>query len=75
MHVDVDGDSDSLRNESIQPVGLIVNELVTNAAKHGAGPITVMYKSRDATAKSSFAIRARDCPMVLTQRAICAALV
>jgi two-component sensor histidine kinase len=31
----------------IQPVGLIVNELVTNAAKHGAGTITVTYKGHD----------------------------
>jgi two-component sensor histidine kinase len=48
VRIDVDGNSDSLRTESIQPVGLIVNELVTNAAKHGAGTITVTYKSREA---------------------------
>ncbi len=28
----------------IQPIGLIVNELVTNAAKHGAGRIDVLYE-------------------------------
>jgi two-component sensor histidine kinase len=43
--VEVDGESDLLPTTSIQPVGLIVNELVTNAAKHGAGKINVTYKS------------------------------
>ena len=27
----------------IQPIGLLINELVTNAAKHGAGKIDVIY--------------------------------
>jgi two-component sensor histidine kinase len=30
----------------MQSVGLVVNELVTNAAKHGAGTITVSYVIR-----------------------------
>lgn len=29
----------------IQPIGLIINELVTNAAKHGKGPIKVTFTS------------------------------
>ena len=41
----VNGQDGSLPTTAIQPVGLIVNELVTNAAKHGAGKITVTYKS------------------------------
>ena len=45
--VEVDGEHDLLPTTSIQPVGLIVNELVTNAAKHGAGKINVTYKSGD----------------------------
>ena len=28
----------------IQPIGLLTNELVTNAAKHGAGKVDVIYK-------------------------------
>ena len=28
----------------IQPIGLLTNELVTNAAKHGAGTVKVVYK-------------------------------
>jgi two-component sensor histidine kinase len=40
----VDGDDASLPTTSIQPVGLMVNELVTNAAKHGAGQISVVYR-------------------------------
>jgi two-component sensor histidine kinase len=43
--VEVDGESEMLPTTSIQPVGLIVNELVTNAAKHGAGKINVTYRS------------------------------
>jgi two-component sensor histidine kinase len=46
--VEVDGEADLLPTTSIQPVGLIVNELVTNAAKHGAGVINVTYKAGDA---------------------------
>lgn len=42
--INVEGDSASLPTTSIQPVGLIVNELVTNAAKHGTGPISVVYR-------------------------------
>ena len=45
--VEVDGISDLLPTNSIQPVGLIVNELVTNAAKHGGGRINVTYKAGD----------------------------
>lgn len=44
--IEVVGDEGDLPTTSIQPVGLIVNELVTNAAKHGAGPIEVSYRVR-----------------------------
>jgi two-component sensor histidine kinase len=37
------GDEGNVPTTSIQPIGLIVNELVTNAAKHGAGRIDVSY--------------------------------
>jgi two-component sensor histidine kinase len=40
----VQGDEDVVPTENIQPIGLIVNELVTNAAKHGEGNITVDYR-------------------------------
>jgi len=43
--ITVHGDEGFLPTTAIQPVGLIVNELVTNAAKHGAGHISVTYKS------------------------------
>ncbi|HLZ01692.1 MAG TPA: histidine kinase dimerization/phosphoacceptor domain -containing protein [Bradyrhizobium sp.] len=45
----VDAVDAELPTEQIVPLGLIVNELVTNAAKHGAGNITV--KLEDATSK------------------------
>jgi two-component sensor histidine kinase len=49
--VEVDGEQDFLPTTSIQSVGLIVNELVVNAAKHGAGKINVTYKPGDADRK------------------------
>ena len=44
--VEVDGDEGNVPTTQIQPIGLIVNELVTNAAKHGAGRIDVAYRAR-----------------------------
>lgn len=40
----VDGDEGDVPTASIQPIGLIVNELVTNAAKHGRAPIEVGFE-------------------------------
>lgn len=45
--VEVSGENGFLPTTSIQPLGLIVNELVTNAAKHGSGKISVTYKCQD----------------------------
>ena len=42
--IEVDGENGLLPTTSIQPVGLIVNELVINAAKHGAGKVNVTYR-------------------------------
>jgi len=44
--VEVRGDDGNEPTSHIQPIGLIVNELVTNAAKHGAGRIEVTYRVR-----------------------------
>jgi two-component sensor histidine kinase len=38
----------SIPTERIVPIGLIVNELVTNAAKHGGGRITVAFERASA---------------------------
>lgn len=40
----VEGDEGMVPATSIQPIGLITNELVTNAAKHGAGKIDVAFR-------------------------------
>lgn len=40
----VEGDDAMVPATSIQPIGLITNELVTNAAKHGAGRIDVVFR-------------------------------
>ena len=41
----VEGDEDMVPATSIQPIGLIANEMVTNAAKHGAGRIDVAFRA------------------------------
>ena len=41
----VTGDEDMIPAKSIQAIGLIANELVTNAAKHGAGKIEVAFRT------------------------------
>jgi two-component sensor histidine kinase len=42
--IDVRGDEGDVATARIQPIGLLVNELVTNAAKHGTGKIEVAYR-------------------------------
>lgn len=44
--VEVSGDEGSVPTTWIQPIGLLANELVTNAAKHGTGKVAVIYKSQ-----------------------------
>lgn len=47
----VDGDEAMVPANSIQPIGLITNELVTNAAKHGSGKINVTFRVSPETNK------------------------
>lgn len=47
VQIEVVGENSTLPTTAIQPVGLIVNELVTNAAKHGAGKVTVTYTCQE----------------------------
>ncbi|MBA3667041.1 MAG: GAF domain-containing protein [Sphingomonas sp.] len=42
--ITVQGDEGDVPTIWIQPIGLIVNELVTNAAKHGKGQIDLQYE-------------------------------
>ena len=44
MPIEVSGDEGTVPTTLIQPIGLLTNELVTNAAKHGAGKVEVIYK-------------------------------
>ena len=44
VRVEVRGDEGMVPTTLIQPIGLLTNELVTNAAKHGAGQVDVIYK-------------------------------
>ena len=43
--IEVQGDEGVVPTTRIQPIGLVVNELVTNAAKYGTGRIGVAYRS------------------------------
>ena len=45
----VEGDEANIAADSIQAIGLITNELVTNAAKHGRGKIDVSFRVSDKT--------------------------
>jgi two-component sensor histidine kinase len=42
-NIEVVGTEANVRTTQLQPIGLIVNELVTNAAKHGGGRIKVTF--------------------------------
>lgn len=42
--INVQGDGGAVPMRYLQPIGLLVNELVTNAAKHGSGLIKVAYR-------------------------------
>ena len=46
--IEVSGDEGDVPTRWIQPIGLVVNELVTNAAKHGKGLIEVVYEIGEA---------------------------
>jgi two-component sensor histidine kinase len=45
--ISVDGDEGDVETVHLQPIGLILNELVTNAAKHGAHEIEVSYRIKN----------------------------
>jgi two-component sensor histidine kinase len=44
----VEGTTGIIPRSQIVPIGLLVNELVTNAVKHGTGRIDVMFTGADA---------------------------
>lgn len=58
----VHGDEGRVPTTRIQPIGLMVNELVTNAAKHGAGRINVGYEIRGARHKLSVCDEGKGLP-------------
>jgi two-component sensor histidine kinase len=53
VEVEVTGDEGNVPTTWIQPIGLLTNELVTNAAKHGAGKVAVIYKAEGAARELS----------------------
>jgi len=51
--VEVEGDDGQVPPAALQPIGLIVNELVTNAAKHCDGRIAVLCRIKDGAVELS----------------------
>ena len=45
VNIDVEGDDSAVPTDWVQPIGLITNELVTNAAKQGASNVKVRFTS------------------------------
>src|SRR3546814_10753920 len=45
--IEVRGDEGAVPTILVQPIGLITNEFVTNAAKHAAGRIEIIYTIKD----------------------------
>lgn len=60
--IEVHGDEGKVPTTQIQPIGLILNELVTNAAKHGAGRINVAYTIIDGIHELSVCDEGRGLP-------------
>ena len=53
VEVEVSGDEGTVPTTWIQPIGLLTNELVTNAAKHGSGKVAVIYEAEGAARRLS----------------------
>ncbi|MEO7410302.1 MAG: GAF domain-containing protein [Sphingomicrobium sp.] len=60
--IHVEGEEGDVPNVWIQPIGLIVNELVTNAAKHGEGRIDVLYEVENDTHELIVSDEGRNLP-------------
>jgi two-component sensor histidine kinase len=60
--VEVTGDEGSVPTTWIQPIGLLTNELVTNAAKHGAGKVVVTYRAEGAARELSVCDQGKGVP-------------
>lgn len=60
--IQVSGDEGNIPTTLVQPIGLLVNELVTNAAKHGQGLIQVRYEIEDDQHELIVSDEGRDLP-------------
>lgn len=60
--ITVDGDEGQVPTSQLQSIGLIVNELVTNAAKHGLGEIRVLYEANNVWEKISVCDEGKGLP-------------
>ena len=62
VQVVVTGDEVKLTTKSIQSIGLLLNELVTNAAKHGSGTVSVDFTARPSDCSFSVCDEGRGLP-------------
>lgn len=60
--IHVEGEEGNVPNAWIQPIGLLVNELVTNAAKHGKGRIDILYEVENGVHSVIVSDEGRDLP-------------
>src|SRR3546814_2485175 len=51
--IEVRGDEGAVPTILVQPIGLITNEFVTNAAKHAAGRIEIIFTIKDGLDRKS----------------------
>jgi two-component sensor histidine kinase len=59
----VSGDEESVPTMGIQPIGLIVNELLTNGAKHGGGGLSVDFRADGQTYRLSVSDKGKGLPL------------
>ena len=62
VQIVVTGDEAKLTTNSIQSIGLLLNELVTNAAKHGSGMVSVNFAARPSDCNFSVCDEGRGLP-------------
>lgn len=56
------GDEGDIPTTLVQPIGLLINELVTNAAKHGRGLVEMLYEIEASRHTLIVSDKGRDLP-------------
>jgi two-component sensor histidine kinase len=62
VRIEVSGNDAQLNTKAIQSVGLLLNELITNAAKHGSGTISVGFSATGSECRLTVCDEGRGLP-------------